>query len=297
MRGLDAKTDTAGIDGVGTDCQSVTGSAADGAVDGLIGLRLNEDQSIVTIGEDVVERVAQLERHLDGVLALGAERAFTSQPQLDLVGAQSLGDVAGAACTPLRELAVFLQGRGEAAVIRAFVEPQTRCDELSEQTVLVQRRLDVLCIVNDLLLGHVVHVGNSVVVMELHAGQTDLGILLHFLFQGDALAVTRTKGLVALVNVPRTGGKAECSHNHYLFHFIRRVYGVRSGVTDKVVTLPVFLVSLCRKNSLFSRGNLPLTNDNLAVFCFLIHFIIFVPASCAYCIKNPGVQTPGSGGA
>ena len=194
----------------------MAGSAADGAVDGLIGLRLNEDQRIVTIGQDVVERVAQLEGHLDGVLAFGAEGAFTGQPQLDLVGAECLGDIAGAAGTPLGEFAVFLAGSGEAAVIRALVEPQTRSDELCEQTVLVEHRLDVLGVVDDLLLGHVVHVGNCVVVMELHAGQADLGIFLHFLFQRNALAMAGAKGLVALMDVPRACGEAESSHSKIL---------------------------------------------------------------------------------
>ena len=194
----------------------MAGSAADGAVDGLIGLRLDKDQRIVTIGQDVVERVAQLEGHLDGVLAFSTQGAFTGQPQLDLVGAECLGDVAGAAGTPLGEFAVFLAGSGEAAVIRALVEPQTRSDELCEQTVLVEHRLDVLGVVDDLLLGHVVHVGNCVVVMELHAGQADLGIFLHFLFQRNALAMAGAKGLVSLMDVPRACGEAESSHSKIL---------------------------------------------------------------------------------
>ena len=70
----------------------------------------------------------------------------------------------------------------------------------------------VLCVVDDLLLGHVVHVGNGVVVMELHAGQADLGVLLHFLFQRNALAMAGAKGFVALVDVPRACGKSECCH-------------------------------------------------------------------------------------
>ena len=194
VRGFDAQADTVRIDGVSADSQSVAGSAADGAVDGLIGLRLDENQRIITIGQDVVERVAQL----------------------DLVRAKRLSDVAGAAGTPLGEFAVFLAGSGEAAVIRALVEPQTRSDELCEQTVLVEHRLDVLGVVDDLLLGHVVHVGNCVVVMELHAGQADLGIFLHFLFQRNALAMAGAKGLVSLMDVPRACGEAESSHSKIL---------------------------------------------------------------------------------
>ena len=190
----------------------MTGSAADGAVDGLIGLRLDENQRIITIGQDVVERVAQLEGHFNGILALGAERALTGQPQLDLVRAKRLSDVAGAAGTPLGKLTVFLAGSSEAAVIRALVEPQTRRDKLCKQAVFVEHRLDVLCVVDDLLLGHVVHVGNGVVVMELHAGQADLGVLLHFLLERNALAMAGAKGFVALVDVPRACGKSECCH-------------------------------------------------------------------------------------
>ena len=140
------------------------------------------------------------------------ERALAGQPQLDLLGAERLGNVAGAAGAPLGKFTVFLAGGGEAAVIRALVEPQTRRDELCEQAVFVEHRLDVLRVVDDLLLGHVVHVGNGVVVMELHAGQTDLGVLLHFFFQRNALAVAGAKGFVALVDVPRACGKSECCH-------------------------------------------------------------------------------------
>ena len=82
VRGFDAQADTVRIDGVSADSQSVAGSAADGAVDGLIGLRLDEDQRIVTIGQDVVERVAQLEGHLDGVLAFGAALALSKSTLL-----------------------------------------------------------------------------------------------------------------------------------------------------------------------------------------------------------------------
>ena len=52
--------------------------------------------------------------------------------------------------------------------------------------------------------------------MELHAGQADLGIFLHFLFQRNALAMAGAKGLVALMDVPRACGKAESSHSKIL---------------------------------------------------------------------------------
>ena len=49
-------------------------------------------------------------------------------------------------------------------------------------------------------------------VVELHAGHAYLGILFHFLLKRDGLAVSGSEGLVALVDVPGAGGKAESSH-------------------------------------------------------------------------------------
>ncbi|MPN11044.1 hypothetical protein SDC9_158345 [bioreactor metagenome] len=213
MRALDANADAARVHGVGAEAQRVPDSAAVAAVDGFVRLGFHENQRVLVILEDGVHCVAQLKNLLHGVLALRAKCSFAGEPELNLVGAERLGDVAAALGAPDREIVVLLEARGVRAVVAARVEPETGRDKLGKQAVFVEHGLDVLGIVDDRLVGHVVHVRNGVVIMELNARHAEFGKLLDLLFQRNARTDARAKGLVAFVNVPGAYGKTKCTHN------------------------------------------------------------------------------------
>ena len=190
----------------------MTDGAAVAAIDRLIGLGLDEDLDLVVIAEHIVDGIDQLADLLNGILGLCAEGAFAGEPENDVLRAQSVGDLDGALCSPHSELIVLFAVGGEAAVGGVRIHPETRSDKLCYEAVLVEGGLNILGIVNDLLLGHVVHVGNSVVIVELYAGESYLGELLELLFHGYGGADAGSESLNAFVYVPGAGGKSKSAH-------------------------------------------------------------------------------------
>ena len=227
VSGFQNCANTLGILRSSGNSHNVADGAAVGTVDRLIGLGLDQNLDLVVVGQHVVDGVDQLADLLNGVLGLSTQGAFTSQPQNDVLSAHSVSDVDGALCTPHSELVVFLGVGGEAAVGGVGIHPQTRSDELSNQTVLVQGSLHVLSIINDLLLGHVVHIGHCVVIVELNAGHTDLCELLKLCLHVNGRTNAGAESLYAFVTVPGACSKLKSRHNIcILSHFVK--FGFRA---------------------------------------------------------------------
>ena len=207
---------TLGIDGGGGDAHHMANGAADGAVNGLIGLGLDADTDGLVVGQHFVDGIDQLPGSPDRALALCAQGPLTGQPQNNQVTSQLLGNVDGAVGTPHGELPVLGVGAHEAAVLGVLVHPQPGSHELSLEAVLVQQLFDFPGVGLDLFLSHVVHVGHSVIIMELNGGKAQFRKPGEFGFQINGLTGFGAVGIRTGVNIPGAHREFELRHDKYL---------------------------------------------------------------------------------
>ena len=194
--------------------------AADGTVDGFVGLGFDADTDVFIIGQHFIDGFNQLLCRPYRALALCTERSLAGQPQNDQIGAQFFGNIDRAVCAPHSVFPVALARRHKAAVLRAGIHPQTRSNKLGLQAVLVQQLLDAAGIFFDLLIAHIVHIGNSVIVVELYRREAQLGKLGKLGFQIDGVTGFRAVGIRTGMYIPGADGKFEFRHCFSSLHIL-----------------------------------------------------------------------------
>ena len=179
----------------------------------FVGLWLNADADGIIITEHVVDRFDQLFCSRYGAFGFRAERTFAGKPQNDQIAAQLTGNIYGPVSAPHGKLPVLFAGTGEAAVHRMGIHPEPRRNKLGSQTVLVQHGFDFSCFSLNLFHAEIVHVGNSIVIMELHSGKSQFGKLSEFGLQIDRAAGFRAIGIRTGMDIPRADSEFEFGHN------------------------------------------------------------------------------------
>jgi len=178
-------------------------------VDRLVRLGLDHDLDRPVVAKDPVQRLDQLLDHRHRRLALHAQRALTSQPQHQVLGAEDLGDVDRTVRTPQRLLPVLRDRSGVRTVLERRVEPQPGRHELSLQAIAVEQRLQLVRFLADLGLRLRGDVGNGVIVMELDRSEAHLGELRDLVLHAQRLTSRRAVDVGAVSHIPGTGSELD----------------------------------------------------------------------------------------
>ncbi len=213
MCALEIAANTFGINGRSGDTHHMADGAAEGAVNRFIWLGFNADADRFIIAEHVVDRFDQLFCSRYGALGFRAERTFAGKPQHNQITAQFPGNIDGTIGAPHGKIAVLFAGACKTAVSRMGIHPEPRRNKLGSQAVLVQHGFDFSCFRFDLFHTEIVHVGNSIVIMKLHSGKTQLGKFSEFGLQINRIAGFRAVGIRTGMDIPGPDGKFELGYN------------------------------------------------------------------------------------
>ena len=142
------------------------------------------------------------------VLRLVDVHAFTGGPQDDSARADDVGDVDGLLAALQGVLSGFGIVGGVATVDRHGMLPETRRDELGDNSLAIENLLCLLGFLHDLVVGDI-HAGHRVIVVELHALKAELLDQLELLRSGHGLSHRGSEYVGPFVDVPRAEGEPE----------------------------------------------------------------------------------------
>ena len=207
VRAFDVDAHASGIVGHPGDGKRVAGGRDVGLIHRLVRLRLDGDSDIRIVSQHVVDgRHDALHGHL-AVFGFPNIGAFAGQPEHNQSGIQRVGNVHRATGSLS---GVFPAGRiiGRVrAVYGAGIFPQSGSNELGGQPFAFKHAVHFFGLVDDLLRAEIVHLRHGVVVVELHAVESELLVHLKLFAELDALPDFGAKRIGAFVNVPGTERK------------------------------------------------------------------------------------------
>ena len=201
--GLDEALDALMVLGGVGEGEGVADGGHVGLVGRLIRLRLDPDFDVLVVVEHRVDRLEEALVGQLGILGFADVGAFAGEPEHDGLGADGVGDV-DALLGAIPGVGSVAGAIGRVGAVDGLVgEPQARGDELRGQALVGEHRLHLGGLLLYLVRLQVIHTRDDVVVMELHAFETEGAVERELLLVGEGLADVAAEGVAALADIPR----------------------------------------------------------------------------------------------
>lgn len=200
VRGFDEDARAIGVDGFVREADHVADGREVCLIHRFVGFGFTENADLGIVFEDGVPGVGDAADRGFGVFGLADVGSFTGEPEDVVFAADRTGDVDAAFGAVESVASVGGAIRGEGAVDRAGVFPQSGGDDFDEQAFAVEDRLDR----GDTFLGGVpIEIGgNDIVVVKLHGVEAEFFVGSKFIGEREFGANGRAERIGAGADIP-----------------------------------------------------------------------------------------------